>query len=783
MLFSSRPRLSSRLLTAGVGIGLVAAPLAFVTPAAQAADPVNITILATNDFHGRLTVNGAEAGAAVLAGAVKQLRTENPNTVFAAAGDLIGASTFDSFIQNDKPTIDALNEAGLDVSAAGNHEFDQGYDDLMKRVIAPESAANPDGGAEWKYIGANVEVKPTAPAGTPLLDPSWTKTFGTGDTAVKVGFVGAVTEDLPSLVSPAGITDITVSDIVEATNTEADALKAGGADLVVLLVHEGASGTDCATMDDSTTSAFGSIINGVNANVDAIVSGHTHLAYNCRFPVAAWAARAVTERPVVSAGQYGTNLNQLTFAVDPADGSIDGLTTAILPLVKTPAYPADPTTKAIVDAAVAEAEVLGAVPLGEIAAPFYRAKLADGTTENRGAESTLGNLVAEVQQWATETPEAGASQIAFMNPGGLRGDLVGTVTGADRVVSYRQAAAVQSFANTLVNMRLTGANIKEVLEQQWQTNPGGTAPSRPFLKLGASKGFEYTYDPAAAQGSRITSMTLHGQPIDLATSYSVTVNAFLGAGGDNFRAFNNGTNKRDTGKVDLQAMVDYMAEFANTEEGDPPLPVDATQRAVGISFPAGAPASYQAGSDQAVAFDVSSWAFTGPSDVKDSEVVVSVRDKVLGAFPLDNAPQTALPGFDEAGKATVSVLLPATVMAGTRRLVLTGATTGTRITVPIVVTAADQVQPLVTVKAPDQVKQFKAATVRVLVKAAGAPANGNVRFKYLGETVIRKLDDGVVTVKLGIFKKPGPVKVTITYLGNATTKSVTKTVTIRVIRR
>jgi 5'-nucleotidase len=783
VLFSSRSRVSSRLLTAGVGIGLVATPLAFVTPAAQAADPVNVTILATNDFHGRLTANGAEAGAAVLAGAVKQLRSENPNTVFAAAGDLIGASTFDSFIQNDKPTIDALNEAGLDVSAVGNHEFDKGYDDLMNRVIAPESAANPDGGAKWKYIGANVEVKPTAPAGTPLLDPSWTKTFGTGDAAVTVGFVGAVTEDLPSLVSPAGISDITVSDIVDATNTEADALKAGGADLVVLLVHEGASGTNCATMDDSTTSPFGSIINGVNANVDAIVSGHTHLAYDCKFPVAAWAERAVKERPVVSAGQYGTNLNRLTFAVDPADGSVDGLQTAILPLVKTPAYPADPATKSIVDAAVEEAKVLGAVPLGEIAGPFYRAKLADGTTENRGAESTLGNLVAEVQQWATETPEAGASQIAFMNPGGLRDDLLGTVTGDDRVVSYRQAAAVQSFANTLVNMRLTGADIKEALEQQWQTNPGGTAPSRPFLKLGASKGFEYTYDPNAAQGSRITSMTLHGQPIDPATSYSVTVNAFLGAGGDNFRAFNNGTNKRDTGKVDLQAMVDYMAEFANSEEGDPPLPVDSTQRAVGVSFPAGAPATYQAGSDQAVAFDVSSWSFTGPQDVTDSEVLVSVGRKALGAFALDNSPQAALPGFDEAGKASVSVMLPATVRAGTRLLVLTGATTGTRITVPIVVTAADQVSPTVTIKAPDQVRQFKAAKVRVVVKAAGAPGTGNVRFSYGGQSVIRKLDNGVVTVKLGIFKKPGPVKVSVTYLGNVTTKSVTKTVTIRVIRR
>jgi 5'-nucleotidase len=113
--------------------------------------PVDVQIIGTNDFHGRIlnnTSNG-EAGAAVLSGAVKQLRTQNPNTVFAAAGDLIGASTFESFIQKDKPTIDALNEAGLEVSAAGNHEFDAGYDDLVNRVMKPyDATTNKYGGAE-----------------------------------------------------------------------------------------------------------------------------------------------------------------------------------------------------------------------------------------------------------------------------------------------------------------------------------------------------------------------------------------------------------------------------------------------------------------------------------------------------------------------------------------------------------------------------------------------------------------------------------------------------------
>ncbi len=147
---------------------------------------------------------------AILSGAVKQLRSENPNTVFAAAGDLIGASTFESFIQHDEPTIDALNEAGLEVSAAGNHEFDQGYEDLVGRVQER---------ADWEYIAANVEE----PAGRDDLAESWTKEID----GVTVGFVGAVTEDLPSLVSPAGIEGVTVTDIVAADERRGERAQGG----------------------------------------------------------------------------------------------------------------------------------------------------------------------------------------------------------------------------------------------------------------------------------------------------------------------------------------------------------------------------------------------------------------------------------------------------------------------------------------------------------------------------------------------------------------------------
>ena len=244
---------------------------------------------------------------------------------------------------------------------------------------------------------------------------------------------------------------------------------------------------------------------------------------------------------------------------------------------------------------MANAAVLGAVPLGQArAVRSSAAKIADGSTENRGGESTLGNLVAEVQRWATRDPESGSAQIAFMNPGGLRADMVGTGTGAfPRTLTYQQAAEVQPFANTLVNMDLTGAQIKAVLEQQWQPRGGVAGRSSSSASRRASPTPSTTVQRRA--GSRITGMWLNGSPIVPSTVYSVTVNSFLAVGWRQLRGFNGGPNKQDTGKIDLQAMVDYMAEFANTTAGDPPLPVDYKQHGVGVAFPAGAPASYKAG--------------------------------------------------------------------------------------------------------------------------------------------------------------------------------------------
>ncbi|WP_187329850.1 ExeM/NucH family extracellular endonuclease [Demequina gelatinilytica] len=642
-----------------------------------------VQVLGTNDFHGRIlpTLSSGQAGAAVMAGAVAQLESEYTNSVFTAAGDLIGASTFESFVAKDKPTIDALNAMGLDVSAVGNHEFDQGYEDLINRVMGDyDEETNPYGGATWEYLGANVRNED----GSPALEETWMVSFDNGtastDDDVKLGFVGVVTEETPSLVSPAGIEGLEFEDEAVAANRAAAVLEEEGADAIILLVHEGAPTTAYADAVD-TGNNFGKMLSELDDSIDAVISGHTHLAYAHEVPVQGWIdeGRAVTERPVVSAGQYGMYLDQLILTFDNATDELVGVDIDTINLTEKvdPActsscelvFPADPDVQAIVDAAAANAAVLGAQSIGELTEPLYRARTA-ANGEARGGESTLGNAVATVQLWATE---ANGAQIAFMNPGGLRADLLGDAAGTGEYptsVSYKQANTVQPFGNTLSTLTLTGAQIKAVLEQQWQ--PDGS--SRPFLKLGTSDGFEYTYDPTAARGERILQMWLDGVAIDLEAEYTVAANAFLAAGGDNFTAFREGTDLKDSARVDFDAMVDYLAELGS-------LGTDYDQHAVGVTA-----ASLEATAGEELSFDLSSLMFTGPSDLHDDNVVVSLGGDVLGTFPVTNEVVTS--SYDDNGTASVTVTIPEGLV-GEQLLEIEGDVTGTSFAVAIEVASAE----------------------------------------------------------------------------------------------
>jgi len=641
--------------TMGLGV-LVAAP------AAQAA-PVTVDIVGINDFHGRLEADApgsraSIAGAAVLSSAVKAVEQQNANTLFVSAGDNIGASTFTSFIQDDEPTLDALNAMGLDVSTPGNHEFDKGQDDFTGRVQA---------NSEFDYVNANIMKAD----GTHAYTPYEVETIG----GVRVAFIGALTESMPTLVSPGGIEGLTFAPIVESVNEVADEIVAtDAADAIVLLLHEGAeTGTEAAVSGDTP---FGEIARGISGYVSAIFSGHTHQGYDYLVTP----SDGGRQRAVVQTGSYGSALARVTMTVDPAVADFGARTTitahSVSPLYA--AYPADPAVAAIVAAAVEVARERGEEVIGSISGSFDRAydSLLDKNglpVANRAGESTLGNFVADIQLSATT---ANGAQLALMNPGGLRENL--SYVAPDGAVTYQAAAGVQPFANTLVVVDMTGAEIRQALEQQWPTATRTTT-----LKLGTSEGLVYTYDPAVQTGDRIRDVFLEGVPVDDTAVYKVTVNSFLATGGDGFTAFANGRPHADSGKVDLQSQLEYFD--AQTAPSDP----DFASRSVGVAGLTAAPEAGFAAGDT-VSMSLSSLVLSQLPSAAPLTVTASLDGVELAAAPVD---VSVVDGADDQGRAALSFTVPEGITAPTagpvtRSLRIAVPGTGTEIDLPIVFAAA-----------------------------------------------------------------------------------------------
>lgn len=635
---------------------------------ARATAPTEIDILTINDFHGRLEADNGNgvAGAAVIAGAVDAYRDENPNTLFVSAGDNIGASTFTSLIQQDNPTIDTLVASGLDVSAVGNHEFDRGFDDLLNRVI-PRFGGNTDtddvtdaqrelGGAYG--LGANVYDRVT---GETVLPEYAIKDVD----GVKVAFIGTVTEDTATMVDPAGIADIRFGDQLEAANRVA-AEVADEADVIILLTHSGAAtSNDCADLA-SDQAGFGALATGASAEIDAIVSAHTHQTYACDVPVAGTDGQT---RPVIQASEYGKALGKLEISYDTGSDELISIGGSTFPLVTgTPAagaYPANTEIAAMVADYVTDADIIGAEPVGEISADILRGGTPPGG--NRGVESSMGNWVSDVYLWATsENPAFGGkkAQIALMNPGGLRADLL---YGADGVVTYKEAALVQPFANTLVTVTLTGAQIEEILEQQWKATG-----DRPKLHLGVSEGFTYEYvQDADPRSGRVVSMSYQGDRIAPSDTFTVVTNSFLANGGDGFKTFALGTDRTDTGQVDLDATLAYFEAFDVVD----PAPLG---RAIVTTDE---PGTENPGTGEPVTEAPNgSWASVTLNDRVEQGGVLNVTvtglkpGQLIGAT-LFSEPLvvTGIPVADASGRTSFAVAIPSDFALGAHELVITTA--------------------------------------------------------------------------------------------------------------
>ncbi len=551
------------LVTALASLGALATPASAKKKADPPGQLVQIQLLAFNDYHGHVktqdavVVDGALAGGGeYLSSALKSLRTGNKYSLTVAAGDLIGGSPAFSGLFHDEPSVESLNAMGLDVSSVGNHEFDEGVNELLRMqnggchpVDGCYFPGSPFAGANFKWLAANtVDTDGNTP-----LPPYWIKKFE----SVKIGFIGMTLEATDTLVAAAGIQGWDFLDEAETANALVPILKAQGVDAIVVLLHEGGSQTPPPGDVDACVGISGPIVainDALDPAIDVVVTGHTHLPYNCLLEDSAGNDRIVT-----SAYSYGRVVSELDLVIDKRTNDIrrDLSVSTNHAVVRADITP-DPAITAIINKWQPLFAVAGNTPVGTITADIIRGGTPPGS--NRGVESAAGNLVADAQAWATSFNGA---QMAFMNPGGVRSELTYAPSGAEGpgVVTFGEAFDFQPFGNTLVTYAMTGAQIMSMLEEQCQ--PLGS--SRPFLHLGVSTGVTYDLATTIAAGDctaiTVSNLMLNGVPINPLSSYVVTVNSFLADGGDNFTTLGTVTSPRLDGGNDLEALTNYLNTF------------------------------------------------------------------------------------------------------------------------------------------------------------------------------------------------------------------------------
>ena len=514
--------------------------------------PIEVQILAFNDFHGNIDsppdapeidlANGTKlkqrlGGVDALAATIAALRKGHANTVTVSAGDLIGASPFVSAYFLDEPTIDAMNLVGLSFNAVGNHEFDKGGAELRrmqrggceKYTTRVPCRVEPFKGARFSFLAANVSDA----SGSTIFPGSAIRQFG----PIRIGFIGMTLKDTGTLVTPAGVAGLTFADEASTANALVPKLRAAGADAIVLLIHQGAKAPQ-VFQQSSCTGLAGPILDimdKLEPAISVVVSGHTHYAYACHVQ------RGGADRLLTSAGKYGYLVTDLRLAFYPRTHALAAATATNVPI--RPELGRDPRLTALVGRYSTAAAPAGARVVGKLRVPAPKSETDD--------ESLAADLVADAQLAATWPADRGKADISFINATGMR---AGITPGADGTVTYGQIFAVQPFGNNLVVKTLTGTQLKALLEQQFTAKDGKGAVGSLLVP---SSTFRFAYDLARPEGQRITAMTLDRKPIDAARAYRVTVNNFLASGGDGFSVLAQGTQPFDAG-LDLDALESYL---------------------------------------------------------------------------------------------------------------------------------------------------------------------------------------------------------------------------------
>jgi 5'-nucleotidase len=523
---------------------------------------IEVQILAINDLHGQLEpatskivtgynetgvpVRVDAGGMGYLATHIKDLSSENPNTFVVSAGDTTGASPLVSALFHDEPTIKALNMMGFDFSAVGNHDLDEGMDELMR--IQNGGCHPKDGcvgnssfeGAQFQFLAANIVNEST----NATIFPAYNVTYVQG---VPIGFIGVALKDTPSVVSPSGVKGLKFLDEAETINKYVEKLEGMGVKTIVVIIHDGGYQEGLYNESLNLTGPIVDVVEATDDEVDVFVTGHSHQAYNA----------VIDDRIVTEAGSAGTVLTDIDLVIN--NETCDVVRGSSRNIIVSRDVPEDPGVTELVN----EYEFLVA-PLVNRVIGNITANIT--TAANDSGESALGDVIADAQLYATSNTSYGGTVIAFTNPGGIRANLTyEQVSGGELPgeVTYGEAFGVQPFGNVLVTMTLNGTQIDALLEQQFD-NP---SPGRNRI-LQVSKGFSYTWNESAPTGEKvaISSIKVNGTSIDPNGFYRITVNGFLADGGDNFSVLKGGTD-RIGGPLDADALVDYLGTFSPLAPG------------------------------------------------------------------------------------------------------------------------------------------------------------------------------------------------------------------------
>jgi 5'-nucleotidase len=577
-----------RLLVIALAVAVVASGGPALTQTAVPAGSVTIKLIALNDFHGyiapsetaRLPVTGDPGktvtepvgGVAYLATAIRQLAAQNPLHAVVGAGDMVGASPLNSALFHDEPTIESLGAAGLEYTSVGNHEFDEGKVELLRKqnggcraggTIGKDTCLNGTfAGAKFKYLAANVIDQST---GKTLFPAYAIKQFDIGNGKhIGIAFVGVILKDTPSVTTAAGVRGVTFADEADTINALLPQIAAQGVHAVVVLIHQGITNKGSGATCSGPSGDLLPILDKLDPSIALVISGHTHRAYICPHGEGTQHSKVF----YTSAGRFGQMLSNIDVTVDTATDTITGVRAVNESVVNdvTP-NPAPASFTAFAPEPVIARNIAlylqATAPLvnrvvGHIAADFTNSPLESGLpVDATSGESSMGDLIADSRLEATQSFGAVA---AFINPGGIRSvlrvrALDGSKTPGD--VTYGETYSAAPFGDLLYTETLNGTQIYDLLAEQWLNKKSGQI-------LGVSRGFTYTWDAHLPDGSSKVipgSVMIGGHPVVPNGAYRITIDSFLADGGDEFTVLRNGSAKV-AGEIDRDALNEYITKHS-----------------------------------------------------------------------------------------------------------------------------------------------------------------------------------------------------------------------------